>query len=235
MQGTQIDEKYEIIRQLGEGGMGAVYEARHLGTARRVAVKVISSSLAKGPEVVARFQREARASGSIDSQHVVQVLDTGIDPATSNPYMVMEYMAGEDLHQLIERLGVLSPDLALRMVAQACQGLGRAHEIGILHRDIKSANLFLAHREGSERVVKILDFGIAKIRADQYSQTGNHGITLRAADASRAAQLVVRERLRAVSRQLRSCFDDAGRRRAKSSLRSLIIARIAFPRSAAQV
>ncbi len=177
MQGTIIDGKYEIVRLLGQGGMGAVYEARHLGTSRRVALKVIVSELVTGPEIVARFQREARASGSIDSQHVVQMLDTGIDPASRNPYMVMEYMAGEDLSQLLEKVGPVAPELALRLVAQACLGLGRAHEVGIVHRDIKSANLYLARREGTERIVKILDFGIARIKADQYSQTGGQGLT----------------------------------------------------------
>ncbi|HSQ62826.1 MAG TPA: protein kinase [Polyangiaceae bacterium] len=173
-----IDSKYQIIRQLGQGGMGAVYEARHVGTNRRVAVKVIvSQALAAGPDVVRRFQLEARASGAIDSDHVVQVLDTGVDPATQNPYMVMELLTGEDVQQLIERLGSLAPDLALRILAQACVGLRRAHEAGIVHRDIKSANLFLSRRESGDILVKLLDFGIAKVRADQFAASGDHGLT----------------------------------------------------------
>ncbi|MEO8798885.1 MAG: protein kinase, partial [Polyangiaceae bacterium] len=98
MQGKTIDGKYEVLRLLGQGGMGAVYEARHLGTGRRVAVKlIVAEALLRGGDIVARFQREARASGAIDSQHVVQVLDTGLDPATQSPYMVMEFLSGEDL------------------------------------------------------------------------------------------------------------------------------------------
>ena len=173
-----VDGKYQILRQLGQGGMGAVYEAQHVGTGRRVAVKVIiSEALSKEKDILVRFQREARASGSIDSQHVVQVLDTGIDPVTNSPYMVMELLSGEDVHDLCKRLGPLPPELVLRIVAQACIGLARAHEKGIVHRDIKSANVFLSRREGGERVLKLLDFGIAKVRGDQLGASENHGLT----------------------------------------------------------
>ena len=178
MQETIIDSKYQIVRLLGRGGMGAVYEAKHLGTSRRVALKVIvPEALASGSDIVPRFQREARASGAIDSQHVVQVLDTGVDPATKSPYLVMEYLRGEDVLQLIQRLGPLPVDIALRLMAQACAGIDRAHAAGIIHRDIKSANLFVAHREDDDVVVKILDFGIAKVRIDPLTISTNPGIT----------------------------------------------------------
>jgi serine/threonine protein kinase len=178
MESQIIDEKYRIVRVLGEGGMGAVYEAEHLVTGRRVALKVIVSQLlAREAGIVTRFQREARASGAIDSQYVVQVLDSGVDAATQNPYLVMEYLAGEDLSQLIHRLGVLSPDLALRVIAQACLGLQRAHDAGIIHRDIKSANTYLARRDNGEIVTKLLDFGIAKVRADPFAEGGDHKLT----------------------------------------------------------
>jgi serine/threonine-protein kinase len=176
--GHVIGGKYEVVRQLGEGGMGAVYEARHLGTGRRVAVKVIGAqALAIGAEAVQRFDREARASGAIDSEHVVQVLDSGIDDATQNPYMVMELLSGEDLQQLLRRTGPLSPDAALRVIAQACIGLHKAHLAGIVHRDLKSANLFLGRRDQGGVIVKLLDFGIAKVRADQFAASGDHGLT----------------------------------------------------------
>jgi serine/threonine-protein kinase len=176
--GQTVDGKYDIVRQLGQGGMGAVYEAVHRGTHRRVALKVIvSAALAKEDGVLARFQREARASGSIDSAHVVQVLDTGIEPATGNPYMVMEYLSGEDLHDLIRRLGPLQPSLALRIVAQACLGLQRAHEAGVVHRDIKSANMYLARRDGGALTLKLLDFGIAKVRADNFAAHEDQHLT----------------------------------------------------------
>jgi len=165
-----VDGKFRIVRQLGQGGMGAVFEAINLGTNRRVALKVIvSAALANAPDVVTRFHREARASGSIDSKHVVQVLDTGVEPTTGDPYMVMDYLAGEDLLDLVRRVGPLPPELVIRIGAQACLGLARAHEAGIIHRDIKSANIFLAERDGGEIEVKLLDFGIAKVRADPVS------------------------------------------------------------------
>ena len=178
MQGKIVDSKYQILRRLGQGGMGTVYEARHLGTGRRVALKVIvPAALLNDDDAIPRFQREARASGAIDSQHVVQVLDTGVDPATNSPYLVMEHLTGEDLLQLVHRVGALAPDAVLRIVAQACSGLSRAHREGIVHRDIKSANLFVAQREGGEVVVKILDFGIAKVRADPLSSSAPQSIT----------------------------------------------------------
>ncbi len=176
--GQTVDGKYDIVRILGQGGMGAVYEAVHRGTKRRVAVKVIlSDALAKDEGVLARFQREARASGSIDSAHVVQVLDTGIEPTTGNPYMVMEYLSGEDVHDLVKRLGPLEPSLAIRIVAQACLGLQRAHDAGIVHRDIKSANMYLARRDAGEMTLKLLDFGIAKVRADSFAASDDQHLT----------------------------------------------------------
>lgn len=166
MIGEIIDGRYRVLRKLGEGGMGAVYEAEHTGTGRRVAVKVISNiELAKRSDVALRFQREARAAGTVETQHIVQVFDTGTDAQTGMPYIVMELMMGEDLQQLVRRLGCLHPELALRLVGQACVGLQKAHEAGVTHRDIKPANLFLARRDDGELVVKLLDFGIAKVKA----------------------------------------------------------------------
>jgi len=178
MEGTVVDSKYQVVRMLGQGGMGAVYEARHLGTGRRVALKVIvPEALLSGGDIVPRFQREARASGAIDSQHVVQVLDTGVDPQTKSPYLVMEHLTGEDVQQLLKRLGPLPVDVVLRIMAQACSGVMRAHAEGIIHRDIKSANLFVAHREAGEVIVKILDFGIAKVRVDPLATSAKQSIT----------------------------------------------------------
>jgi serine/threonine-protein kinase len=173
-----IDAKYEIVKKLGEGGMGAVYEARHLGTGRRVAVKVIvGEGLTKNAEVVARFQREARATGEIESQHIAHILDTGTDPQSKNPYMVMEFLQGEDMQQLLQRVGALSPDVAMRIVAQACIGLEKAHAAGVVHRDIKPANLFLARRDAGEVVVKLLDFGVAKVKMEQFASVEKAALT----------------------------------------------------------
>src|SRR5215471_7506153 len=168
MEGTVIDAKYEVVRKIGSGGMGAVYEARDLRTGRRVAVKMILPEVcsASDADIVRRFHREARAGGSIDSQHIAQVLDTGVDAATNSPYLIMELLSGEDLHQLTKRSELLPVELVLRIAAQVCLGLERAHERGIIHRDIKPANIYLARLDGGQVVVKILDFGIAKMDAD---------------------------------------------------------------------
>src|SRR5262249_2886135 len=153
---------YRLLRLLGQGGMGKVYEAEHVGTRRHVALKVILE-LDKSPGAVRRFEREARAAGSIDTQHIVQVFDTGTDPAGNIPDRVMELRKGEGLKELLERLGPLPPDVALRLVGQACVGLAKAHEAGVVHRDIKPANLFLSRVEDGGLVVKLVDFGVAKL------------------------------------------------------------------------
>ncbi len=167
MLGSTVGGRYRLIRLLGQGGMGAVYEAEHSGTRKKVAVKlIIGPEHSKNPAIVQRFEREARAAGSIDTQHIVQVLDTGTDEATGAPFMVMELLKGEDFQQLLQRCGALPPEVALRLVGQACLGLGKAHEAGVVHRDVKPANLFLSQREDGEIIVKVVDFGVAKIKAD---------------------------------------------------------------------
>jgi serine/threonine-protein kinase len=166
MIGQVLDDRYAILRLVGQGGMGAVYEARHLGTNRRVAVKVILDS-AMDAEQIARFEREAGIVGAIESQHITLVYDTGRDRATGAPYIAMELLDGEDAEVLLARLGPLPIDLALRIAYQACLGLGRAHQAGVVHRDVKTANLFLHRNEAGQRIVKILDFGIAKSTAGE--------------------------------------------------------------------
>ena len=169
-----IDNKYEIQRELGRGGMGVVYEARHTGTGRRVAVKEIA--IGNDPKLVERFQREARATGAIDSRHVPPVLDAGTDPSTTHPYLVMELLSGQDLQAYLDSRDQVSEDVALRIVAQACAGLVRAHAAGVIHRDIKPANLFLARRD-DELVVQVLDFGVARIK-EEISAKDNRALTV---------------------------------------------------------
>jgi eukaryotic-like serine/threonine-protein kinase len=163
MIGRTLDDRYSILRLLGQGGMGAVYEARHTGTGRRVAVKIILGSDAQREDQIARFHREARAVGAVESDFIAQVFDTGRDRETGAPYIAMEFLEGEDVQALIGRLGPLPVDLALRIALQACLGLERAHAAGVIHRDIKPANLFITRKEQGQRVVKLLDFGIAKM------------------------------------------------------------------------
>src|SRR5258705_8336405 len=122
-----VDERYRLVRLLGTGGMGNVYEAVHQGTGRRVAVKVIATAeLANDTGAIARFQREAKAAGSVETPHIVQVLDAGTDRATGTPYIAMEFLVGDDLKQLSDHLGPLDAHLALRIVGQACAGLQKA-------------------------------------------------------------------------------------------------------------
>ena len=174
MIGRTLDDRYAIVRLLGQGGMGAVYEAKHTGTGRRVAVKIILSEGARNEDHVARFQREARAVGAVESDYIAQVFDTGRDRETGAPYIAMEFLEGEDVQALLDRLGPLPVDLALRIALQACLGLERAHAAGVIHRDIKPANLFLARKEHGARIVKLLDFGVAKITS---TEPVDHGLT----------------------------------------------------------
>ena len=171
MVGGIVDGKYRLLRLLGEGGMGWVYEAEPIGGASgsagepRVALKLLDANVLDGDEaLLARFRREVRTASALDTPHVVRVLDFGTAPETDAPYMVMEMLRGEDLAQLLARVGCLAPDAALRIAAQVCVALEAAHGAGVIHRDIKPANLFLARRAEGDVVVKILDFGIAKIK-----------------------------------------------------------------------
>jgi eukaryotic-like serine/threonine-protein kinase len=163
MIGAVLDGRYHLVRLLGEGGMGTVYEAVHGGTGRRVAVKVIArAELRSDDEVVTRFQREAKAAGHIETRHIVEVIDAGRDGRLGLPFIAMEFLVGYDLGKLLASAGPLPPDLALCIVGQACVGLEKAHAENIVHRDIKPANLFLA-RQPDGIIVKLLDFGIAKV------------------------------------------------------------------------
>jgi len=173
---TTIADRYALGRLLGEGGMGAVYEARHTGTGRRVAVKVVSPDYVSNKAVLRRFELEARAAGRIESPNVAQVLDVGFDEQLGSPFLAIEFLDGVDLCGLFGKLGPLEPTVALRLVAQACRGLEKAHAEGILHRDVKPANLFLARAEDDVHVVKILDFGIAKLLDDE-AANGRSAIT----------------------------------------------------------
>jgi serine/threonine-protein kinase len=164
--------KYELVRLLGRGGMGAVYEARNLGTKRRCAVKVMrAAELSGDAESLRRFFREARAAGLIECEHVVSALDSGTDER-GQAYYVMEYLAGEDLSQALTRLTMLDERAAIKVAAQAARGLASAHALHIVHRDIKPANLFIAQvGHDAELKVKILDFGVAKVKMEIFEES----------------------------------------------------------------
>jgi eukaryotic-like serine/threonine-protein kinase len=159
---------YQLVRLLGQGGMGSVYEALDSRTGKRVAIKILHSvELTKNSTCVSRFRREAEVANTIATPHIVPVVETGTDPETGAPFMVMEHLIGEDLHHVIRRLGPLPPAVVLRIAAQTCEGLKKAHAAGVIHRDIKPANLFLSQQEDGRLMVKILDFGIAKIKLER--------------------------------------------------------------------
>lgn len=158
--GGRIGGKYEVSRVLGIGGMGAVYDARHAYTGRRVAVKVLGPDYASSHDAVERFLQEAQAPSSIGHPNIVEVLDAGEDPQ-HGLYVVLEYLEGEDLEAAVER-GDMDLRTMLAVTAQLLDALAAAHARGFVHRDIKPANVFLTrNRDGSLRV-KLLDFGIAK-------------------------------------------------------------------------
>ena len=163
--GDTIDGKYRIVRLLGEGGMGSVYEGENLRIHRKVAIKVLHAAVAAKADVVQRFEREAQAAGRIGSEHIVEVLDLGNLP-DGERFMVMEYLDGESLGDRIKRKKRLSPHEAAAVLHQLLEGLAAAHAAGIVHRDLKPDNVFLlANKGGQKDFVKLLDFGVSKFNA----------------------------------------------------------------------
>jgi eukaryotic-like serine/threonine-protein kinase len=164
--GTLVAGKYRIERPLGQGGMGHVVLARHVQLDQPVALKFMHAWLAnESPECAARFLGEARAAARIRSDHVARVSDTGT-LEDGSPYMVMEYLEGQDLEALLQQQRRRMPvSLAIAYAMQAAEGLGEAHASGIIHRDLKPSNLFLARQTDGSIRVKLLDFGISKMVA----------------------------------------------------------------------
>ncbi len=165
--GLLIDPGVRLVRLLGQGGMGSVWVADHLRLGTRVAVKFLAPALAKEAAPIVRFQHEAMSAAQIKSPHVVQVFDQGVY-AGEQPYMVMELLEGEDLSQRLGREGPMALGDLAQVVAQTCRALGKAHGLGIVHRDVKPDNIFLVDQDG-ETFVKVLDFGVAKRTDDGHS------------------------------------------------------------------
>ena len=162
--GTVLAEKYEILQPLGKGGMGLVFEARHLGLRQRVAIKFLRPALMEEAECVGRFSREARAAARLGSAHVARIFD--VDKTNRGvPYMVIEYLEGRDLAGELEARGTLPEDESVDWLLQACSGMAEAHAHGVIHRDLKPSNLFLTET-GATRILKVLDFGVSKLLSD---------------------------------------------------------------------
>jgi serine/threonine-protein kinase len=170
--GEIIAGKYRIERVLGEGGMGFVVQAMHVQLDERVAIKFLLPQALANEEAVARFAREARAAVKIKSEHVARVSDVGT-LETGAPYMVMEFLQGQDLAALVRAQGALPTADAVDYLLQASEAIAEAHALGIVHRDLKPANLFLVHRADGSPCIKVLDFGISKM-----TSTGSSGSDL---------------------------------------------------------
>ena len=169
--GQIIAGKYEVERVLGAGGMGVVVAAKHIQLGQRVAIKFMRIEATADPNAVNRFVREARASAALTSEHVARVLDVATIE-TGEPYMVMEYLAGVDLAEVVRSGGPMAIPDAIGAVLQACEAIAEAHAVGIVHRDLKPSNLFATKRRDGTPLVKVLDFGISKT-AQLNSNTGS--------------------------------------------------------------
>ncbi|HXX70424.1 MAG TPA: protein kinase [Polyangiaceae bacterium] len=161
--GLVVAGKFRLDSCIGQGGMGSVWSATHLGLGNQIAIKLVSREFVRSPEALRRFDAEAKAAARLQSRHVVQVYDNGtLEDGT--PYIAMELLSGESLQQRIDRSGPLAIEEAVEILGQCCKALGRAHSVGIIHRDIKPDNIFLSKSPDDDSyVVKVLDFGVAKI------------------------------------------------------------------------
>jgi serine/threonine protein kinase len=172
--GQILADKYRIVRQIGHGGMGAVFEGENFRIHRRVAIKTLHAQVAGKADILQRFEREAQAAGRIGSEHIVEVLDMGDLPDGSR-FMVMEFLSGCTLGDRIVQSGKIHARDLAGPLAQLLEGLGRAHAAGIIHRDLKPANVFLLDsKPGQPDFVKILDFGVSKfnvLNSDEMSMT----------------------------------------------------------------
>jgi serine/threonine-protein kinase len=161
--GKVLQDRYRVVRKLGEGGMGAVYEGEHLVIKKRVAIKVLHPQFATSADIVARFHQEALAATAIGHEHIVEVNDMGRTPEGAI-FMVLEFLAGTDFAGLLEKEHRLSVARAVHIVSQVCEGVQAAHDKGIVHRDLKPENVFLIRRGTDHDFAKVLDFGISKFQ-----------------------------------------------------------------------
>jgi serine/threonine-protein kinase len=168
--GTVVAQRYRIQRQLGRGGMGEVFAAENVRTGRVVAVKLLRADTKQKSSAVARFRREARAAGAINSDYVTQVLDVEED-AEHGIVIVFELLEGESLIDRLKRTGPMTFDELFPIVEQVWIGLADAHKAGVIHRDLKPSNVFLERRPDGSSRVKILDFGISKLPREVGGET----------------------------------------------------------------
>jgi len=168
--GIVLGDVYKLVGRIGQGGMGAVYEAHHLRLRKRVAVKVLNRAQARNSEALARFHREAVVASRLGHPNLVNVIDFG-SSSDEQPYLVMEFLEGEDLDRRIQRSGVVPLAKAITIARQVASAVAAVHAKGIIHRDLTPANVFLVHVPHEPDFVKVLDFGVSKIKADQSKVT----------------------------------------------------------------
>ena len=173
--GTVLLGKYRVDEVLGTGGMGRVVRAAHLYLQQSVAIKILLPSMAESASTVSRFLREAQATVRLRSEHIARVIDVGTMP-DGLPFMVMEYLDGNDLNQILRHHGPQSPSIVCDLMLQACEGMAEAHSIGIVHRDIKPSNFFITRRPDGSMLLKILDFGISKTPVGITELTGTQTV-----------------------------------------------------------
>jgi len=170
VEGRVLEGKYQLGRLLGAGGMGSVHEAVHLGTGRRVAVKLIAPQFMREARFLARFRREARAAGRLRHPNIVDVTDFGVASSQDGDvaYLVMEYLEGLPLGRVIARGSRMPLGQAIDILRQVCAAVHAAHRRGVVHRDLKPENIFVVRAgDGSIETTKVLDFGISKLRDDR--------------------------------------------------------------------
>jgi serine/threonine protein kinase len=171
--GTILNDKYRIERKLGQGAMGVIFAATHLGLDEAVAIKFMRREMQDVKGTLARFVSEAKIAARIRSEHVTKVLDVGVSDALG-PFIVMEYLEGRTLADVLDTEGPLRTERLVEHVLQACEALAAAHAADVVHRDVKPDNLFVS-RQGDLDVVKLLDFGISKAPRGSAELAGDHG------------------------------------------------------------
>lgn len=168
--GSVIQNRYEVEEPIGRGGMSSVYRARDLKSGDTVAFKVMHAHLLDNPANVRRFRREAQAANKVRHPHAVKIFDVGVTP-NGSPYIIMDYLDGPSLSDAIAEKGKLPVERCLKIFIQACEGMSHVHELGVLHRDLKPSNIVLVREGDDEDYVKVVDFGIAKVLAEEARST----------------------------------------------------------------
>ena len=161
--GKVLADRFEMLDRIGEGGMGVVYRARQISVDRMVAIKVLNAQVAQDPQWVGRFINEAKACSKLQHPNTVRLIDFG-QTREGLLFMAMEFLDGQSIRTAIDRYGRIQPHRVLKIISQCCQSLAEAHNLGIIHRDIKPDNLFLVSLGGQPDFVKVLDFSVAKLK-----------------------------------------------------------------------